>query len=233
MMTRRIVFAIFALIAIATAVSAVTDVGSALDGTGSWGTACYATLKSIVASAFLVLIAVRLDPRKQSRDPVAFVACAMAITPGFMLQPPGGDAATGWNVIAGEAVTVAGGLWMVFAIVFLGRCFGVLPEARGLVTRGPYRLVRHPLYLGELTAFGGLVIASPRALNVVAAAVFAVGQAIRMRLEERALAGEFPEYAAYAALTPRLIPLRGSIRRSRHAESLTGEVPVAEAAGAR
>ena len=211
MTARRLVFAIFALIAIATAVSAVVAVAAAVGGTGSWGTACYASLKSVIASAFLVLIAIRPDARKRSRDPVAFIACALAITPGFLLQPPSGAAATGWNVIGGEAVTVAGGLWMVLSVVFLGRCFGVLPEARGLVTRGPYRLVRHPLYLGELTGFSGLVIASPTVVNILAAVLFAAGQATRMRLEERALAAEFPEYHVYASRTPRLIPRRRPI----------------------
>jgi len=96
MTARGLVFAIFALIAIATAVSAVVAVAAAVGGTGSWGTACYASLKSVIASAFLVLIAIRPDARKRSRDPVAFIACALAITPGFLLQPPSGAAATGW-----------------------------------------------------------------------------------------------------------------------------------------
>jgi protein-S-isoprenylcysteine O-methyltransferase Ste14 len=207
MTARRLVFAIFALIAIATAVSAVVAVAAAVGGTGSWGTACYASLKSVIASAFLVLIAIRPDARKRSRDPVAFIACALAITPGFLLQPPSGAAAAGWNVIGGEAVTVAGGLWMVLSVVFLGRCFGVLPEARGLVTRGPYRLVRHPLYLGELTAVLGVVLGSREPLWAGLTWLVCVGlQLVRTGYEERNIRAEFPEYAEYAARTKRLIP---------------------------
>ena len=88
----------------------------------------------------------------------------------------------------------------------LGRSFSVLPEARRLVTHGPYRYVRHPVYLGELTAFAGLVVASATPRNVLCAAVFALAQATRMRLEEKALASAFPEYADYAARTGRLLP---------------------------
>ena len=96
--------------------------------------------------------------------------------------------------------------WMLIAALALGRCFGVLPEARGLVTHGPYSLVRHPLYLGEFTAVAGLLIASPSTRNLVAGAVFTIAQLARMSLEERALTREFPEYADYAAQTPRVVP---------------------------
>ena len=45
------------------------------------------------------------------------------------------------------------------------------------------------------------------------AAIFVCAQAIRMRLEELALVAEFPEYAAYAAATPRILPLPSRPRR--------------------
>src|SRR4029078_2379949 len=101
-------------------------------------------------------------------------------------------------VVAGDVVALASFAWLLISVLTLGRCFGVLPEVRGLVREGPYRLVRHPVYLGELGACAGLVLAAPTAWNLVIAALFAGAQAVRMRLEERALAEEFPEYTAYA-----------------------------------
>jgi len=151
------------------------------------------------------LVAIRPPSVRASRAPIAFVACFGAIASIVLLQDANGTGGTGL-VAAADLLTVAACLWQLVAVLALGRCFGILPEARGLVTRGPYRLVRHPVYLGELGACAGLVLGAPTAWNAVCAGGFAVFQAIRMRLEEQALAAEFSEYAAYAASTPRLLP---------------------------
>src|SRR2546430_15344382 len=117
-------------------------------------------------------------------------------------------------VLAGDAVAVAACLWLLASVLALGRCFGVLPEARGLVTRGPYRAVRHPVYLGEITACAGLALAAPSLRNGLVLAVFVGAQLVRMGFEERALTHAFPEYAAYAERTPRLVPRPGLSRRT-------------------
>ena len=64
----------------------------------------------------------------------------------------------------------------------------VLPEARGLVTTGAYRLVRHPLYLGEFVAMFGAMLPLLAPLTVSIFALFSLLQATRMVLEERVLA---------------------------------------------
>jgi protein-S-isoprenylcysteine O-methyltransferase Ste14 len=122
-----------------------------------------------------------------------------------LLEAPPESAATSL-VLAGDLVAFFACVWLLASVVSLGRCFGVLPEARGLVTRGAYRYVRHPVYLGELAACGGLVLAAPTARNFIVATVFAAAQSVRMRLEERELDEQFPEYRRYAASTPRLVP---------------------------
>src|SRR5439155_23485485 len=117
-----------------------------------------------------------------------------AIGAAVALGGPGaGSTAT---LVAGEALALASCVWLLASVLALGRCFSVLPEARGLVTRGPYRLVRHPVYVGELGAAAGLVVAAPAPRNLLALATLVVAQLVRMRLEERALACAFPEYAA-------------------------------------
>lgn len=212
-MIRLVVPAVFALFVIAASVAGVHEVAAAAadPSARSIAIAGHSFLRVAVICAFGFFVLVREPPRRKTRSPLALGACALALGGAGALRGPGDDAATGL-VIAGEIVTLAFGAWLLVSALTLGRCFGILPEVRGLVTRGPYRLVRHPVYLGELGAFGGLVLASPSRWNFGAAAALCVGQYLRMRLEEQALKGEFPEYETYAARTPRLVPRPGGAR---------------------
>jgi protein-S-isoprenylcysteine O-methyltransferase Ste14 len=206
-MGRRIVIAIFVVLMVATGVSAARAVAHAASDptTRAWMVAAYVLLKLGVASAFTVAV-VRRDPaRRRVREPPAYLACATAMIAVVALDRPDASTATGW-VVAGESLALVAAAWMLVATLTLGRCFGILPEARGLVTHGPYRFVRHPLYLGEFGTCAGLVIASPSGRNLLMAASFVLAQTVRMRLEERELTREFPDYRAYAERTPRLVP---------------------------
>lgn len=103
-------------------------------------------------------------------------------------------------------ITLVGLSWSIYSLATLGRCFGIFPEVRGLVIRGPYRFVRHPLYLGEMvSAFGVLlpILAWPSLALWLAWLGF---QGWRTIEEERILSATFPDYRAYQARTPRLIP---------------------------
>lgn len=218
-MSRWLVTGVFLLLTAATGTGAVH---AAVDAAGdptlkAWSVAGYSFLKLGVVLAFSFFVFVREPARKPARSPIAFAACAAAVGAVVALQGPPASASTP-SILAGELVTLISCGWLLAAVLTLGRCFGVLPEARGLVTRGPYSVVRHPVYLGELGACAGLVLAAPTVWNLGVALVFAAAQAVRMRLEETALAEEFPEYAAYAAATPRLIPRIAARPRPRVAE---------------
>ena len=223
---------LFAAAAAVNASAAAGDLASAATTptAATIAVAVYGVLRMGVYLMFAAFVAVRGPARRPSREPVAFISCALALASVTLLHAPGADAEAR-QVVAGDAVTVVGSAWMLVSILALGRCFGILPEARGLVTRGPYRLVRHPLYLGELTAALGLVIAQPELWNIMVMAVFVGSQALRMPLEERALGHEFPEYERYVAVTPRILPRpsRGLVRIS----AASAPAPALPAAAAR
>ena len=77
-----------------------------------------------------------------------------------------------------------------------------------LVTCGPYRVVRHPIYTSMLCLFLGIGVAvSPPLLLTVAAILFVAGTEIRVRLEERLLASHFGgTFTEYRRRVPAYIP---------------------------
>ncbi|HEX4579011.1 MAG TPA: isoprenylcysteine carboxylmethyltransferase family protein [Candidatus Dormibacteraeota bacterium] len=94
----------------------------------------------------------------------------------------------------------------VYGLLYLRRSLSIIPEVRRLVTGGPYRMVRHPLYAAEILAAVAFVMVNPGALAVVVLAPFIATQLVRARFEERLLTQAYPEYITYAQRTPRIVP---------------------------
>ena len=80
------------------------------------------------------------------------------------------------------------------------------PTQGALVTTGPYRFLRHPIY----TAVCLFILPAPVNYPSVTTAIFCLlvgtGAVARMLLEETLLRQRYPEYASYAAKTGRMIP---------------------------
>ena len=116
--------------------------------------------------------------------------------------------------VPGNPVWPLGGLMLVTLAAFLsfvsylslGRWFGVWPALRGLATRGPYRFVRHPMYLAYVLADIGYNL---QEWNMGTALLVMVGWAsllYRIRAEERILSQD-AGWSTYTALVRhRLFP---------------------------
>ncbi|MBV8717109.1 MAG: isoprenylcysteine carboxylmethyltransferase family protein [Chloroflexi bacterium] len=170
-------------------------------------------LQELVTIIFLALVVLLFAIRRRriSREHATFVPGLVALVGTFLLNVvaylPVEDTTSTEALLVSSAIVIVGTLWTIWSLAFLGRCFGLFPEARGLVQSGPYRLVRHPVYLGELISAVGMLVAKPHPLIVLVFGVFVALQYGRTVYEERALRAAFPEaYTAYAARVGRLIP---------------------------
>ena len=98
---------------------------------------------------------------------------------------------------------------MVWARVTFGRRSfhaAANPTAGGLVTTGPYRIIRHPIYTAACL-FGWGPIAVHRSLVSVALGILLLlGALMRIICEEQLVKQKYPEYVEYAKLTKRMVP---------------------------
>ena len=108
--------------------------------------------------------------------------------------------------LASLVFIISGTLFAIWAGLVLGRSISMLPEARQLVTWGPYAFVRHPLYLGEIVATVGVALQYMSVWALLFVGLQCTFQVLRMKNEERLLFQVFPEYGDYMVRTARLIP---------------------------
>jgi protein-S-isoprenylcysteine O-methyltransferase Ste14 len=104
-------------------------------------------------------------------------------------------------------LVITGTLFMIFTVSHLGRSFSLVPQARRLVLSGPYRYIRHPLYLAEEIALVGVVLQVMSPLTVLILVGHITVQVSRILYEEELLDEALPQYHCYAASTWRLVPL--------------------------
>ena len=147
-------------------------------------------------SLTVALIVAARTARVRSTTPVALVltmACTyyflfISFEPGPALVP----------MAAGEALQVCGIVMQIASKLHLGRSFGLLPANRGIVSSGPYRLVRHPIYLGYFLAHLGYLLYAFTPGNLALFALLYSLQAARAIQEEKLLLAD-ARYCRYAA----------------------------------
>jgi len=157
--------------------------------------------ETLLFTVLIVAYLFRSDPASRSRGVreiiVPLVGSAL---PFFLLLSPPNPAVTAsrplfygllWGM-AGATLLTVWGMWS------LRSSFSITVEARQLVTGGPYRLVRHPIYTGEILAAAAVAAIRSSAINALLLLLFIALQFWRTRMEEAKLSSVFPAYREFA-----------------------------------
>jgi protein-S-isoprenylcysteine O-methyltransferase Ste14 len=142
--------------------------------------------------------------------------------PFFHSAPPGAA-----RQLAADLLLLAGTAGAIWSLWYLGKNLSVIAQARAVADRGPYRVVRHPLYTAEMISALGLALAAGTAASYAAWVVLGAMQVYRATCEEQVLLRALPAYLDYRAGTPALIPAGQRWSRARRSRLA---VPVAQPA---
>jgi protein-S-isoprenylcysteine O-methyltransferase Ste14 len=153
----------------------------------------------LINTVFLVLFMVRRDAKVVG----GALDLAVALAGTCLVALLADQDSFGDPPLVPTVVQVAGIAGWAWALISLGRSFGIVAADRGLVQHGPYRFIRHPVYAFEILFFLGYLGAVPTPRSFIIIGAWIVFQCLRIVREERIIAG----YGDYAGnVRRRLIP---------------------------
>jgi protein-S-isoprenylcysteine O-methyltransferase Ste14 len=156
--------------------------------------------QTLVALAYLIRRPARVVTRRLDDWLLAFAGTFM----GVLFRPEGEHPA--WGIWTGTVLQLVGVAIVVTCILTLGRSFGFAAADRGVVTRGPYAIVRHPMYASYVFLESGYLLQSLSVRNAVVLALGILCNGGRALAEERLLTNN-REYLAYRSrVRRRIIP---------------------------
>jgi protein-S-isoprenylcysteine O-methyltransferase Ste14 len=168
-------------------------------GNGKWTSLFWMASEGVV----VVLLVFRRPSIQLSRSPRDWFAGIAGSLLVLLVRPTGTAVAPDE---AGFALQLLGTGFQLYGKLALGRSFGIIAANRGVVISGPYRLVRHPIYLGYIITHAGFLLANMSAWNVAVYGAAYVFQVARIYAEERILS-EDDRYREYVrCVRYRLIP---------------------------
>lgn len=144
----------------------------------------------------LLVVVLTVARRRASivdRSAGARIIATVSIVGIPFIRPTGGGLAPD---LVTAAISAAGLLVVIAGKLALGRSFGLMPANRGIVCRGIYKVLRHPIYAGYLVTHAAFLAAHPSLWNLALILVSDSALMIRSVYEERTLAKD-PEYAEY------------------------------------
>ncbi|WP_442808041.1 methyltransferase family protein [Trinickia soli] len=159
----------------------------------------------VVANCFTTGLAlVARTPGRRDWRPISLLCSlggtygciAYNLNPGAMIVPEA----------VGAMLQVGGIAWQLFAKISLKRSFGILPANRGVVSRGAYRFIRHPMYLGYFVADLGFLLTNFSLFNLAVHLGQLACQIGRILQEEKMLGADVAYCRYRMAVRYRLFP---------------------------
>src|SRR5258708_5425950 len=130
-------------------------------------------------TAFLIIF--RKPPQRTSPWPIEMIAWLSSIAP--------------LGIIVSRTTTslfvIPGLIFSIWSLIAIGDSFSIAPSERGLVQRGPFRLLRHPMYAGELYSMIAQCAANHVFWNFLILILFCVTLYMRIIEEESILNGYY------------------------------------------
>lgn len=144
----------------------------------------------------VVLTIFRRRAHVVDRTVLAAIITAVSLVGPPLLRAGGADPLMPDLVTA--SLSLVGLAFVIAGKIVLGRSFGLIPANRGVVARGPYGWMRHPIYAGYLLTHVGFIAAHPTAWNIAVIAIADSALIFRALLEERVLTQDerYREYCA-------------------------------------
>ena len=157
----------------------------------------------LIIFLYLLRSRAQLSSNSLAANTIAILGTFLPLFLSFLSRP---ESINPTAVLAGDFFIIAGMAFSVYSVTHLGKNFSIIPQARNLVQSGPYKFVRHPLYLGELISSVGLVLAAVTFSMILYFVCLVICQVYRALQEEKILTNVFPEYQNYRSKTARFLP---------------------------
>jgi protein-S-isoprenylcysteine O-methyltransferase Ste14 len=188
----------------------------------------FAVQHSLMARPFFKRWLTRFIPKPAERSTYVLVSSLAMILLFWQWRPLGGMV---WEIQSPVGVAAAYGLFglgflIVLVTTFLINHFdlfglrqvwlylrGIEYTRLAFVTPGPYKMIRHPLYLGWMLAFWATPTMT--VTHLLFAVMTTVYMLVAIRFEEKDLMDELPEYRVYRNQVPMLVPMPGRAQAGR------------------
>jgi protein-S-isoprenylcysteine O-methyltransferase Ste14 len=155
-----------------------------------------AALLVVSESLAVFLILTRRFATTVSRRPLDWILSLMAVGAPLLVVPAAASAIVPSEIAS--VLMISGMIIQISAKAALWRSFGLIPANRGIKTKGPYHIVRHPMYAGYTLTHIGFLLGFPSLQNSLLYLVTFAIEIVRIFREELILNRD-PLYGAYAA----------------------------------